>query len=70
MKPKSLPAKLHPTLHPRAVQPLPLLIATLGAYLAGSIPFGLVLTKLAGYGDIRKIALDPVTGRADFEVLR
>jgi glycerol-3-phosphate acyltransferase PlsY len=25
------------------------------AYLLGSIPFGLVLTKLAGYGDIRRI---------------
>jgi acyl phosphate:glycerol-3-phosphate acyltransferase len=25
------------------------------AYLLGSIPFGLVLTKLAGYGDIRSI---------------
>ena len=25
------------------------------AYLLGSIPFGLVLTRLAGYGDIRKI---------------
>jgi glycerol-3-phosphate acyltransferase PlsY len=25
------------------------------SYLLGSIPFGLVLTKLAGYGDIRKI---------------
>src|ERR1700743_409977 len=25
------------------------------AYLLGSIPFGLVLTKLAGAGDIRKI---------------
>lgn len=26
-----------------------------GGYLLGSIPFGLVLTRLAGYGDIRKI---------------
>lgn len=26
-----------------------------GGYLAGSIPFGLVLCYLAGYGDIRKI---------------
>ena len=29
--------------------------ALLGGYLAGSIPFGLVLTKLAGLGDIRGI---------------
>jgi glycerol-3-phosphate acyltransferase PlsY len=27
----------------------------LGAYLLGSIPFGLLLAKLAGYGDIRSI---------------
>ncbi|MCQ2734739.1 MAG: glycerol-3-phosphate 1-O-acyltransferase PlsY [Alphaproteobacteria bacterium] len=27
----------------------------LGGYLAGSVPFGLVLCYLAGYGDIRKI---------------
>lgn len=31
------------------------LIAAIGGYLLGSIPFGLVLTKLAGYGDIRDI---------------
>ncbi|MCD8519863.1 MAG: glycerol-3-phosphate 1-O-acyltransferase PlsY [Alphaproteobacteria bacterium] len=31
------------------------LLAFLMAYLIGSIPFGLVLTKLAGYGDIRQI---------------
>lgn len=31
-----------------------ILSAILG-YLIGSIPFGLVLTKIAGYGDIRKI---------------
>ncbi|PZQ47442.1 MAG: acyl-phosphate glycerol 3-phosphate acyltransferase [Micavibrio aeruginosavorus] len=30
-------------------------IAILGGYLLGSIPFGLVLTRLAGYGDIRNI---------------
>ena len=30
-------------------------LAALGGYLLGSIPFGLVLTKLAGYGDIRDI---------------
>lgn len=27
----------------------------IGGYLLGSIPFGLVLCFLAGYGDIRKI---------------
>lgn len=32
-----------------------LLGAALGGYLLGSIPFGLVLTRLAGYGDIRRI---------------
>lgn len=31
------------------------LACALGGYLLGSIPFGLVLTRLAGYGDIRKI---------------
>ena len=31
------------------------LAALVGGYLLGSIPFGLVLTRLFGYGDIRKI---------------
>jgi acyl phosphate:glycerol-3-phosphate acyltransferase len=31
------------------------IITAIAAYLLGSIPFGLVLTKLAGYGDIRQI---------------
>lgn len=32
-----------------------LLIAIVGGYLLGAIPFGLVLTRLAGLGDIRDI---------------
>jgi glycerol-3-phosphate acyltransferase PlsY len=32
-----------------------LIIAAVAAYLLGSIPFGLVLTRLAGHGDIRTI---------------
>lgn len=32
-----------------------LILCAIGGYLAGSIPFGLVLCYLAGYGDIRKI---------------
>ncbi len=34
---------------------LMLLVCALCGYLAGSIPFGLVLCYIAGYGDIRKI---------------
>lgn len=30
-------------------------LVALGGYLLGAIPFGLVLTRLAGYGDIREI---------------
>ncbi len=33
----------------------PLIVALLGGYLVGSIPFGLVVTRAAGLGDIRKI---------------
>jgi glycerol-3-phosphate acyltransferase PlsY len=33
----------------------PFLAAAVIAYLLGSIPFGLVLTRIAGYGDIRAI---------------
>jgi glycerol-3-phosphate acyltransferase PlsY len=32
-----------------------ILLALIGGYALGSIPFGLVLTRLAGLGDIRKI---------------
>lgn len=37
---------------------LPLFVVflyTIAAYLIGSIPFGLLLSKIFGYGDIRKI---------------
>jgi glycerol-3-phosphate acyltransferase PlsY len=33
----------------------PLLLSALLAYLCGSIPFGLILTKLKGHGDLRAI---------------
>ncbi|RJF87224.1 glycerol-3-phosphate 1-O-acyltransferase [Oleomonas cavernae] len=34
---------------------LTLILVAVGGYLLGSIPFGLVLTRLAGLGDIRQI---------------
>lgn len=41
---------------PEAVTLLPLLIVTaLVAYLVGSIPFGIVMARLFGLGDLRKI---------------
>ena len=36
-----------------------LLAAVLGGYFLGAIPFGLVLARLAGLGDIRNIGHDP-----------
>ena len=31
------------------------IVAAIGAYFLGSIPFGLVLTRMAGLGDLRKV---------------
>jgi len=36
------------------------IIAVLGGYLLGSIPFGLVIVRLAGLGDIRKIGSNSI----------
>ena len=39
--------------YPRMIPAL--VVAAVGAYLLGSIPFGLILARLGGYGDIRAI---------------
>jgi glycerol-3-phosphate acyltransferase PlsY len=52
------------------------LICAIGGYILGSIPFGLVLTRICGYGDIRKIGSGNIgatnvlrTGRKDLALL-
>ena len=38
-----------------AAMVMPTYMVLLGSYLLGSVPFGLMLTKIAGMGDIRNI---------------
>jgi glycerol-3-phosphate acyltransferase PlsY len=38
-----------------ATPPLLLVLVALGAYLLGSVPFGIVITRALGLGDLRKI---------------
>lgn len=52
------------------------ILAAIGGYLLGSIPYGLVLTKICGLGDIRKIGSGNIgatnvlrTGRKDLALL-
>jgi glycerol-3-phosphate acyltransferase PlsY len=54
------------------VTALPFILAALGGYLLGSIPFGLVVTRAAGLGDVRNIGSGNIgatnvlrTGRKD-----
>ena len=55
---------------------IPVLLAVLGGYLVGSVPFGFLLSRVAGLGDIRAIGSGSIgatnvlrTGRKDIAAL-
>lgn len=58
------------------METLPLIVAVIFGYLLGSIPFGLLIAKASGQGDIRKIGSGNIgatnvlrTGRKDLALL-